>query len=351
VWRLTPDSSIPANAQIKARMWVYPLAWREGQQPISSGLALRLALGAFPSATNPQDTPQGMIARGREQFMMGSLPIVGDPVRGWYPITLDTDARTWYNEVLRVQQGPSAPFGLGLRIRSRNPSGGPGDAGEPPNPCDFLVAFDYVTSGPNFVEHLGVPPPVGPFAAGHEAASVSGMSCSSRWTVILAGEVPDDSWDVTDTRRPMDKVLCTLRDGNSWVRVRADVPGSRVGFALGATGSLSLLLAPPPQIFCFQRGSPVFLAIKRRGQEYTFFASVGGTVIAKALVRSSQGLRPTHICFGDELSARPEPMLWHGGLVDEVGAWSDAEIEASMRNLTFLSPSKLILPPGQTFEP
>ena len=351
VWRLTPDSSIPANAQIKARMWVYPLAWREGQQPISSGLALRLALGAFPSATNPQDTPQGMIARGREQFMMGSLPIVGDPVRGWYPITLDTDARTWYNEVLRVQQGPSAPFGLGLRIRSRNPSSGPGDAGEPPNPCDFLVAFDYVTSGPNFVEHLGVPPPVGPFAAGHEAASVSGMSCSSRWTVILAGEVPDDSWDVTDTRRPMDKVLCTLRDGNSWVRVRADVPGSRVGFALGATGSLSLLLAPPPQIFCFQRGSPVFLAIKRRGQEYTFFASVGGTVIAKALMRSSQGLRPTHICFGDELSARPEPMLWHGGLVDEVGAWSDAEIEASMRNLTFLSPSKLILPPGQTFEP
>jgi hypothetical protein len=331
---------------------VYPLPWKEGEQPISSGLALRLALAAFPSATNPQDTPQGMVARGREQFMMGSLYAVGDPVRGWYPITLDTDCSTWYSEVLRTTQGPSAPFGLGLRMRSRNPSSGAGDAGEPPNPCDFLVAFDYVSSGMNAVEHPGVALPRGPVVTSHEAATVSGMSCGSRWTMLLAGEVPDDAWDLTDTRRPMDKVLCTLRDeAGGWLRVRTDMAGSRLGFTLSFQGRLALLLAPAPQVFCFQRGSPVFIGIKRRGQEYTYFASVGGTLVARAQVASSQDLRPTRLCFGDEFAARPEPMLWYGGMIDQAAAWSDADIEASMRSLSFLNPRKLILPPGRGFEP
>lgn len=351
IWRLTPDGSIPAIANIKSRLWVYPLPWREGQQPISSGLGLRLALAAFPSAANPQDTPQGMIARGREQFMMGALYVVGDPVRGWHPITLDTESARWYNETLRITQTPSAPFGLALRVRSRNPSTGPTDPGEPPNPCDFLIAFDYVTSGANAVEHLGLPPPRGPVMASHESAMVTGMNCTSRWTLLLAGEVPDDAWDQTDTRRPLDKVLCTLRDASGWLRVRTDASGGRIGFTLSFQNALTLLLAPPPQQLCFLRGSPIFIAIKRRGLEYTFFLSVGGTNIAKAVAISSLNLRPTHLCFGDEFAARPEPMLWYGGMIDEARAWADADVEAALRNLSFLNPRKLILPPGHRFEP
>jgi hypothetical protein len=68
------------------------------------------------------------------------------------------------------------------------------------------------------------------------------------------------------------------------------------------------------------------------------------------MVRSTVGLSPNEVLLSDETGLQVEPMLWFGGMIDDVGAWSDAEIENSMRNLSFLAP-RTILPPAGGLEP
>ncbi len=363
VFKLTADAGIAASSKIKARIWVYPLAWAGTAQPIATCWVARAALGMYSGAGA---TPSVSMANSREEFTLGAIEAVGDPVRGWFPITLDTDSsasqQRWKTDA-QVNASPQTSFPLGLRLTSRklhtviNEGTGP----QPPNPTDFLIAMDYVLADapgetPVEKEHPGValPQPGGTTVYADESATIGGFDCNTAtkdWTIELAGDVPDDAWDQTDVNRPLNKVLFTLmKSGVPWATVEivqngVYSPGAlRLRFSNGGTHTLAGNTDSP---FCFLRGSQVLVTLRHKsGGQWSIFASVGGSTVAKAVELSGPEVLPEVLRFGDNANTHVEPMLWYGGRIWEGEGRTDEQITDSMRTLGMLYAKNVLTPPG-----
>jgi hypothetical protein len=340
---------LPANAKIKLKFWVYPLPWEEGTQPVASSLLLDLSVGRYEV-----EPGSGLetIGFSRERFALGPLESVGEPSRGWFPFTVDTDTAEWANDqqLERVRSPPVAPFRFGLRLRSRNgvpETGYP--TGFPPNPCRFLLAFDAVLAASDPVEHTGLALPVGTTTAwGAEQASVSGFTCGNSWTIQLAGEIAHDAWDQTDTRRPTTPlIIATLWENeDSFIEIEA-VPALRAIRFHATTPGIGpvSVIAPAPEAFFFLRGSPVLLAVAcsttASGVEYRFSVSVGGAQVGAASGFAPAGpttipVRPVQVRYANFDFSSVAPMLWYGGRVNDSTAESFEELAESLQSLSFL---------------
>lgn len=202
------------------------------------------------------------------------------------------------------------------------------------------------------LEHPGVPLPVGSTSTVHtgEAAVVSDLSCGGSWTVQLAGEVPDDAWDHTDTDRPGTMVLFTLyQSSNAWVSVSADAANNRLSFRVkaGTSDTTVHVTAPSPYLFYFLRGSPILVAIKCVDGNLFAFASVGGTPVAGPVeIFTSTTLEPDQLRFGDTELLNLQPMLWYGGRIDDDAGLSDTTVRTSLRELGMLYELDVRVPPG-----
>lgn len=181
-----------------------------------------------------------------------------------------------------------------------------GTGPQPPNPTDFLIAMDYVLADagetPVEKEHPGVllPQPGGTTVYADESATIGGFDCNTAtkdWTIELAGDVPDDAWDQTDVNRPLNKVLFTLmKSGVPWATVEivqngVYSPGALcLRFSNGGTHTLAGNTDSP---FCFLRGWQVLVTLRHKsGGQWSIFASVGGSTVAKAVELSGPEVLP-----------------------------------------------------------
>jgi hypothetical protein len=328
-----PLTGLLGTGMYKGRVWVYPIPAgtvlpEGGTEMIAGALRPEVALGDFDA-----NLWQGGHAVSREAFRVGPIETVGDPVHGWLPITLDTDTRVWRSDWnAPAPPDSSARFHLGLRVCNTA-------AGSPrANPCDFLLAFDYVLwngGGVMGPEHAGMALPVDTTARSYapEFAGVSGFQCGDRWSISLAGEVPEDAWDQTDLRRPPPVPMVTLLSSTGYLEVVPNLVTREVVFRLGTGESLSLG-APPPARFFFLRASPVLIGVSCVEGGYLCAVSVGGTTTIGKVLPSTRVFGPTQILFSDHNRLGVCPMLWYGGRIDE--HTSCASFNETMQNLDML---------------
>lgn len=333
-WQLTTASAIrptlPAyGTRVQVRAWLYPLPWDGTTNINANTLHATFALGRFDAAN-----PANPLGSAREEFDVGGIPAVGDARAGWIPLTLDTDSSQWTAEpgFTLPLAGPT-PFALGLRVR--------GEVGGPINPVKFLLAFESVLDSAGST--YGVPPAAqGVFDQDH--ASIAGFQCGQDWTIRLAGEVPDDSWDQTleATHLAAPLTLCTLKqDNGNHIQIIAD-PASRAVRIVQTTGGVptETLLRPRGdstghERFCFLRGSPVLLCVSQKGPKVSVCVSIGGTSVAIADLPATT-TRPSRILFGDAKGNHPAAMNWYGGRVDVGQGISGPAGAASLSDLQFL---------------
>jgi len=178
---------------------------------------------------------------------------------------------------------------------------------------------------------------------------VAGGTFSNAGGVPVPGHVA--RWDQTDVNRPLNKVLFTLmKSGVPWATVEivqngVYSPGAlRLRFSNGGTHTLAGNTDSP---FCFLRGSQVLVTLRHKsGGQWSIFASVGGSTVAKAVELSGPEVLPEVLRFGDNANTHVEPMLWYGGRIWEGEGRTDEQITDSMRTLGMLYAKNVLTPPG-----
>lgn len=244
-----------------------------------------------------------------------ALPGTGD----WIPLVFSTDVSTWGTQPALVNLDLEVQSNVGVCL-----------------PGSFLLAFDSLTMG----EPTPYPLPqndTGP----SEIATVTGMNLDGDFTVLLGGLLPMDSWDrVAWNQSNLSRPLCSIisQSGNRWIEVAADPITSEIVLSFFNNGAIT----DQTQIFdtFFTPGSPVLLALRYEAASnlITLRASACGATIAAATLDTFELDGPvTAVRFGPGRGTRVTPLDWFGGLADG-RAWSNAEIDTSLKSLAFLTP-------------
>jgi hypothetical protein len=348
-WRLT-DAVVPGGSttKLKVRAWLYPLlADPSSGYPVPATLSLSVAVGNMNAAPT---TPEP-IGPSREQHSIPPIDVLGDSNGGWLPITIDSIAGNWVSDVGFAASVPSSSFPTGLRIRSIRLDTEPGESGPPPqvkNPCRFLIAFDSVlatTSGNVDYTGAALPVPAVANSSQPEVATISSFACGSTWTIGLAGEVPEESWDSTAESLPAELPLCTLwESASAFIEVLA-MPTSGVVRFRWHTGQFVDLMptAPSPAVqFSFLRGSPMLFAVSRSSASpanYRLALSVGGMHVAtyaSSTDLEAPAVSPTQVRYSNATQSQVAAMYWYGGSVDESVASTYASLTTMLEELTMV---------------
>jgi hypothetical protein len=321
IWQLTNDN-VPSG-QLKARIWVYPIPWGTSlPNNTAEDVAASLSPGIDFGPYNSMSTVSALT--------VDTIVTVGDSIGGWYPVTLDTST-SWTSA-------------LGMRVRNR-PIWFTINNQHIASPADFLMALDYVELSTNPIEHAGVSLPPESSSLSTESAVISGFSCGENWTISLAGMIPIDSWDCTDTVRP-DPVapICTLWESpTKYIEISlltgmaANTNQLQFSFTDGASNTLRTLTFDAFTL----RQSPVLFGLSHQAVgSYASAASLSGSIVFASDGAWDSGLPqvyPTEIRFSDAAMARTTPMMWFGGRVNVNAGDTASAMGSSLCTLSFLS--------------
>ncbi len=351
IWQLSGSGTgelVPAG-KIKVRLWLYPIPWgaslpNSETTTNSSATFPQVSVGAVDTIN-----PLNSIAFSREAFDVGPIESVGDQTRGWIPVTVATDSATWRSDG-NASQPQTSPFVLGIRLRNRP------TILNAANPCDFLVAFDYVVSGGSGdLDHPAIPLPLDLTAHDAERAAITGFACGSSFTIEHTAMIPDDGWDQVDRYwpSPAPPILTfgsgtlSTTSGSIAVRARSD---QKVEFKWD-TGETLLLEADDPETFGFLRGNPVFISISGSPSstpgltKYLCAVSVGGSSPVHGTL-DAPTVSIGSIRFGIADFQQVCPMLHFGGRIDTENSKDAENLQAGMRNLGMLYLHTVPFPPG-----
>jgi len=202
------------------------------------------------------------------------------------------------------------------------------------------VAFDSVTEGTMTPGYALTGGAMGP----NEVCAVAGVMTSPTWTIALAGQVPEDSWDAS-TPSPSRWTLASVRsDTENGIELVADVSGkklvARVTRGGMPAGSMEIAGA------FFLRGSQVRVCLAGTPSGIEMSATVGMRPIASASLPFGLLAPPSEVRFTSLDQTSVAPFEWFGGMIDPARARDGAGRSEALRSLAFLSPVQVV--PGDT---
>jgi len=268
---------------------------------------------------------------------------------GWVKYVLSPDVAAW----------TSFPKRFALTVLS-NQSG--------PRPASLLVSIEScccgntnATAALQLTEFPIKPIPALPSANTTPVSTFSdtietvGLGCGSSWTVLWAGQIPDDGPDqYTYLTRPSGRRLFHLAQAagtnaqgvNQLTRISVefDVANRRFSFTDGT--NTRVLPAVGGQEFELGRAAQIGIGISRAvGGTMTFAAFVGGCQVATDTVTwATPVVTPTKVVHADESLGVVEPHLLHGVYCDDSVAMNVSQLTTALQNLANLIPSATAQP-------
>ncbi|MCK4872991.1 MAG: hypothetical protein KAS72_09720 [Phycisphaerales bacterium] len=222
-----------------------------------------------------------------------------------------------------------------------------------PDDQDLFLALDCLIEGVGFPGYPLEPAPAetpGGVTYPDEIASVAGFACDNAWSITLAGEVPDDSWDSTTQITTIAPLATLWGDAANYIELSADIEEHRLLATIVREGATERTLSSDRLYWL--RGSAVLVSLSDPGDGsgVAMTVSVGGTIAHEAAVLPpatesvSLVVQPSEIRFSshhgtssDGLSVHVTPMLWWGGQISETVSLDETARRDHLHTLDFLS--------------
>ncbi len=227
---------------------------------------------------------------------------------------------------------------------------------------DLFVAFDLLLEGSAVASYpmkpvriWSEPLPILP----DEVASITGFACGEQWAIILAAEVPDDSWDSTVALPDVLPLFTIWGDEENYIEYYADVPAQQVKAAIVSGGELATTMMAGGVIY-WLRGSSFIVAVTDAGDDRGIRSVIspanhppramsGGTPHGDS---ASLAVQPTEIRFSSHHGTsgaggetiHVTPLLWWGGEVRTHESMEYLDMRDQLLTLDFLW--RLELPPA-----
>jgi hypothetical protein len=229
----------------------------------------------------------------------------------------------------------------------------PGE-GEPTD-SDYYFALDCVIEGPGYpgyiMEQDASPDGLGTWFP-DELGTIAGLDCSPAWSVALALQIPADGWDASVRNIGFWPLATIWGNDKNYVAIYADVRienDCRLRVEVIRNGELSGEYESEPLYWL--RGSNVLVAMSTEGglNDLEFTVAAAETAVAPLILIDGREFPPLvppteirmgshHGTSGDGESVHVTPMNWWGGAVWPDVALNQAEREALLTTLSFLSP-------------
>ena len=218
---------------------------------------------------------------------------------------------------------------------------------------DLFIALESLIEGvsvPGYPIPTATDDPPTTVNAPDELADIYGFNCGDTWTITIAGEVPDDSWDSSiDTPRYL-PLFTIYSDENNYIEFKADIVADRLYADIINSGSVVSTLQS--QTIWWLRGSNVLISVTEPddGTGIHITASLAGQparemeVSPPWLLSKSMATQPTRIRFGshygtssDGYSVHVAPMIWYGGQINTTTSLDRDTRNEMLRTLSFLT--------------
>jgi hypothetical protein len=221
-----------------------------------------------------------------------------------------------------------------------------------PDQQDLLVAFDLLIEGlalPGYpmqaIDQWQGTLPILP----DEFAAIQGFNCSSEWTIFLAVEVPDDSWDST-VELPVDLPLFTIwGDEENYVEVFAELATDHVRAEIVRDGETATTLRVGSAYWL--RGSSLLIALSdsddgmgirayaaaaNKSPMYLYGDNPHGFSASLAVQPTEIRFHSHHDTASDGLAIHVTPLLWWGGEVRTDEGLNGPDMCRELETLGFL---------------
>lgn len=192
-------------------------------------------------------------------------------------------------------------------------------------PMRFLVAFDIAATGDAL---FGYPPPLAPSSAPgyidapNELLDVTGLACGSRWTIAIAGGMPDDDWDCTVALGVTETPLWTLYgSATEYVTAVYDLTNDAVRFDVVSGGSTTTITASS---IAAVRDDLYKIAVARTDSGTEVSVQWGGGTITTGSNAAAITTAPTRVRFGNAGQTSVAPQEVYAVAVDESSGYSAA---------------------------
>jgi hypothetical protein len=252
---------------------------------------------------------------------------------GWVYYSVSTSTQQWAADI-------AANANVAMRLTD-NATGA--------NYMDALICFDSISLSASPVALPAHPQPVGaaatvaPTTIDADRCVVAGLACSSTWSLDLAAQIPDNSWDqyLPTAYLPANPVMCTIVEGpNRKIKISFDLANRRI---LVSDGTNTATLAPfSGEEFVFERGVPVLLSLSCNGTALEVSGSVGATQVSTASVTLALAVRPRSVHLADEALNPIAAMYWYGVSWDNSNTSDATARAAKLQNMS----STMAMPPG-----
>lgn len=264
-----------------------------------------------------------------------------DTANLWYNRTAAaTVTDGWQPVMMAGSTPPLADQNLRIRIRSGQTAA---------VTQSFYLAHDVVSEG---IDSPGYPPPADASGQGtrypDEIGVIDGFVCGDRWTITLACQVPEDSWDRFLTGTPSRMHVATLvGEPGDWIHLFVDLFQNRVVAYVYEEGEYVGAMRGP--VSFWHRESPILISLAQPGDGTGLQATISSGGVTAALAQKyapfplMTKVRPRRILMGDptgesgdSVTSRVSPMLWWGGRIDPQRALSESERVGVLSTLGFL---------------